>query len=133
MGINFIKAKVAKISELPNGNLMVRYEKIEEDGGVGEMEMEMVVLSLGMMPGTEVNRMLDVDVDEYGFVETPKANIDPTVTSIEGVYVAGAASNPKDIVDTIAEASATAMKVGLYLSSLYTKGHTEEAKVKEEI
>ncbi|MCG3218854.1 MAG: CoB--CoM heterodisulfide reductase iron-sulfur subunit A family protein [Candidatus Heimdallarchaeota archaeon] len=133
MGINFIKAKVAKIKELPNGNLMVRYEKMEEGGGVDEMEMEMVVLSLGMMPGTEVNRMLDIDVDEYGFVETPKANIDPTVTSMEGVYVAGAASNPKDIVDAIAEASATAMKVGLYLSSLYTKGHATEAKVKEEI
>ena len=97
------------------------------------MEMEMVVLSLGMMPATEVDRMLDIDVDEYGFVETPKANSDPTLTSVEGVYVAGAASKPQDIVDTIAEASATAMKVGIYLSSLYTKGHKAEAKVKEEI
>jgi heterodisulfide reductase subunit A len=42
----------------------------------------------------------------------------PTLTSLEGVFVAGVAAGPKDIVDTIAEAGAAAMEASNYLNVL---------------
>ena len=42
----------------------------------------------------------------------------PTRTELEGVFVAGVAAGPKDIVDTIAEAGAAAMEASIYLKSI---------------
>jgi heterodisulfide reductase subunit A len=41
--------------------------------------------------------------------------ISPTLTDMEGVFVAGAAAGPKDIVDTITEAGAAAVEAGKYM------------------
>jgi heterodisulfide reductase subunit A len=49
-----------------------------------------------------------------GFVATPMLT-SPTVTTAPGIFVAGVAAGPKDIVDTIAEAGAAAMQVSQYL------------------
>ena len=43
----------------------------------------------------------------------------PTVTDLEGVFVAGAAAGPKDIVDTIAEAGASAIEASNYLHTTF--------------
>ena len=51
MGINFVKAKVARIDESENGDLRLRVEKIEDDGSVVELDHDLVVLSVGMLPG----------------------------------------------------------------------------------
>ena len=63
--------------------------------------------------------MSGVTTDEYGFIKQEKMKYDPAATNVEGVYFAGTAAGPKDIVDTIAEAGAAAMKAGNYIN---TKG-----------
>ena len=52
MGVNFIKGKIGKITEKENGNLMLRYEDINENK-VKETEHDMVVLSVGVIPNQE--------------------------------------------------------------------------------
>jgi heterodisulfide reductase subunit A len=115
MGINFVKAKVARIDEEPNGDLRLRVEMIEEDGRVAEPVHDMVVLSVGLKPGDDPRRFVGVDLDEYGFVASPQAKLDATLTSLPGIVAAGAAIGPKDIVDSIVEASAAATKVAMRL------------------
>lgn len=53
-----------------------------------------------------------------GFLKTPHLQIDPTLSKTQGLFVAGTASGPKDIPDTVSEAGAAAMKASSYLESL---------------
>ena len=115
MGITFVKAKVARIEEQPNGDLSLRVEIIEEDGRVVEAIHDLVVLSVGLQPGDDPRRFIGVDLDPYGFVAPPNPKLDATLTSLPGVVAAGTALGPKDIVDSIMEASAAATKVATYL------------------
>jgi len=52
------------------------------------------------------------------FLKTVQPKIAPTLTDMEGIFVAGAAAGPKDIVDSIAEAGAAAMEAAKYLFAL---------------
>jgi heterodisulfide reductase subunit A len=115
MGINFVKAKVARIDEEANGDLRLRVEMIEEDGKVAEPIHDLVVLSVGLQPGDDPRRFVGVDLDQYGFVASPEPKLDATLTTLPGVVAAGTALGPKDIVDSIAEASAAATRVAVYL------------------
>jgi heterodisulfide reductase subunit A len=115
MGINFIKAKVARIEEQAGSDLRLRVEMIEEDGRVVEADHDLVVLSVGMQPGDDPRRFINVDLDLDRFIAAPDPKLDATLTSLPGVVAAGTALGPKDIVDTVVEASAAATKVAIYL------------------
>jgi heterodisulfide reductase subunit A len=60
-------------------------------------------------------------------VKTIQPKLSPTLTDMEGVFVAGAAAGPKDIVDTIAEAGAAAMEAANYLAAQQTSAKTRAA------
>jgi len=117
MGIMFVKGKVARIDEREDGTVVLRVEYLEEDGAPHEEEFDLVVLAVGIVPGWDPSGVVAVETDEYGFIASPQAKIDPTLTSQEGVFAAGTALGPKDIVDSIAEASAAAMKAAAYLGA----------------
>jgi len=119
MGIQFIKAKVARISEDASHNLTVRVELMEEDGRVEERNHDLVVLSLGMIPGCNPNEFIPVDRDADGFIRLAKPKLAPALTNQPGVFVAGTASGPKDIVDTIAKAGAAAIEAANFMHEVY--------------
>ncbi len=120
MGIEFVKGKVATISEGESGAGRVHYESQEEGGGVTSAEHDLVVLSLGMVSGWNPAGQCELSTAADGFIKTVKPKIAPTLTDVEGVFVAGAAAGPKDIVDTIAEAGAAAMEAAKYLEARST-------------
>lgn len=117
MGIEFVKAKVARIDQGEQGNVRVRYEDQEGSGGVSEREHDLTVLSLGMLPEWQPGRVCPVSVSGDAFIRTPMSKIAPAVTDMDGVFVAGVASGPKDIVDSIVEAGAAAKEVIGYLKT----------------
>jgi len=114
MGIEFVKGKVARITEDENQNPMVRVELID-DGRVVERQHDMVVLSVGMVPGDNPEAVFGVPVDEDGFIYLPDSNISPCVTSVPGIFAAGAATGPMDIVDSIVSAGAASASAAAYL------------------
>ena len=118
MGIQFVKAKVASLAAGSDGAVAVRYELQVEEGGVSVAEHDLVVLSLGMVPGWSPQRESGLLTAADGFIKTVQPKISPTLTSQTGVFVAGVAAGPKDIVDSIAEAGAAAMEASKYLVSL---------------
>jgi heterodisulfide reductase subunit A len=71
----------------------------------------MVVLSLGMAPARGARELLPLEIGEDGFIDVPYPKDAPCRTSLQHVTVAGTATGPMDIVDTIAEASAAAMEI----------------------
>ncbi len=115
MGINFVKAKVARIDEKENGDLRVRVEKIEDDGSVVEVDHDLVVLSIGMLPGDDPRRFIGVELDPFGFIASSEPKLAASLTSLPGVVAAGTALGPKDIVDSVIEASAASTAIALYL------------------
>ncbi len=122
MGIEFVKGKVARIDEAEDRNVEVRFEHIDELGQVEERTHDLVVLSLGMLPAADLRDRMPIGVSSDGFVTVPKPTIEPCRTNEPGIFVAGTAAGPKDIVDTIAEAGAAAMAVSGYLKSMETAG-----------
>jgi heterodisulfide reductase subunit A len=129
MGIEFVKAKVAKISQGENQSVQLRYENQEGDGGVLTREHDLVVLSLGMVPEWNPAGVCPVSTDTDAFIKTIRPKVAPALTDIEGVFVAGVAAGPKDIVDTIAEAGAAAMEASNYLIELkQTADHEQKTE-----
>ena len=82
-----------------------------------EDEFEMVVISAGARPPLEAEAIAlttGVKLNSFGFCDTDE--LAPVDTNVEGVYVCGMFSGPKDIPDSIAQASAAAGKVAALLS-----------------
>jgi heterodisulfide reductase subunit A len=119
MGVNFVKGKVAKVRENENGSgdLILRYEDVTK-GILKEAKHDLVILSVGVLPNKEVPRMFKnevLELDTFNFVKQTDELVSPAFTSIEGVFVAGAASGPKDIPDSILSAGCAASEVAGYL------------------
>jgi heterodisulfide reductase subunit A len=115
MGIEFVKGKVARLSEAGDQGVIVRVERIDQLGQVEERKHDLVVLSLGLRPAEDVGRLAALEKGEDGFAEVPRPKDAPCRTSQEGFFVAGTVTGPKDIVDTIVEAGAAATEASLYL------------------
>lgn len=128
MGIEFVKGKVARIQEDENQTPTVRVELIDEFGKtrVTERQHDLVVLSVGLLPGYNPQAMFGVPVAEDGFVKIPNYNIMPAETSQQGIFVTGAAAGPMDIVDSIMMAGAAASATASYLET--GNGFSKEAQ-----
>lgn len=116
MGVEFIKGKVATIDPGENGGVKLHYEAQGNGGGVKAAEHDLVILSLGMVAGWNPENVCNLSTGNDAFIKTIQPKIAPTLTDMEGVFVAGVAAGPKDIVDTIVEAGAAAMEASNYLT-----------------
>ena len=105
-----------------NGTVKLHYEAQEDGGGLRIADHDLVVLSLGMIPEWNPGSVCSVSTASDAFIKTIKPRIAPTLTDMEGVFVAGVAAGPKDIVDTIVEADAAAMEASKYMVSLNRTG-----------
>jgi heterodisulfide reductase subunit A len=118
MGVNFVKGKIGKITEKENGNLILRYEDINESV-VKESEHDMVILSVGVMPNPDNGGFFgegELKLDPFSFVHQTDLLGSPSETSIRGVFVAGTASGPMDIPDSILSAGAASSEAISYLN-----------------
>ncbi len=116
-GITYIKSSPSSIVSNSNGGLTIRYED-PSTCKPSQLAVDMVVLSCAMVPskGTrELAEALGVEVDTDGFFKIQDPLIDPTASTREGVFVCGCASGPKDIPDSVAQASAAAARALSYL------------------
>ncbi|NLI00894.1 MAG: CoB--CoM heterodisulfide reductase iron-sulfur subunit A family protein [Chthonomonadales bacterium] len=117
MGINFVKAKVARIREDEDHNLLLRIERQDTGEGPEEVQHDLVVLSLGMVPAWKPtpDGMIPLQADGDGFLRLPQSPLWPNLTTMDGVFAAGVATGPKDIVDAITDAGAAAMAAANYV------------------
>jgi len=124
MGVEFTKGKVAKITEKENGNLVLRYEDINGGGKVKETEHDMVVLSVGILPNQGIAELFtnnELALDPYNYIGQSDFLASPAQTSIEGVFVAGVASGPMDIPDSILSGGSASSDAANYIRHLTKK------------
>ena len=111
MGVQFIRGRVAEVVEDPiTKNIIVRAEDTLT-GRMIELEFDLVVLSVGLVPsaGTEkLAKILKIATGPDGFFLEAHPKYRPVDTLREGIFICGCAQGPKDIADTVAQASAAA-------------------------
>lgn len=120
-GVRYIRSMVSVVKDIPGThNLRLSYVTFAADGKPipHEEEFDLVVLSVGLKPNAATVEMADrlgIDLNEYGFAEAPHYH--PTESSRPGIYIAGAFSEPKDIPETVIEASCAAAQASALLAS----------------
>jgi heterodisulfide reductase subunit A-like polyferredoxin len=129
-GVQYIRCRLSDIKEEPKSrNLLVRYANPYDDtNDVIDEEFDLVVLSVGMEIPDSVKLLgqnLGIELDEYGFCHTTL--FDPLQSSREGIYVAGPFREPKDIPETVIEASGAAASAARLLApSRFSLAKTQE-------
>ncbi|KAF1085387.1 putative glutamate synthase subunit beta [Sporotomaculum syntrophicum] len=115
--VRYIKSMISSVKELPKTkDLRVRYRTPE---GMMEEDFEMLVLSVGLKPTQEavdLAKILGVELNEYNFCQLKE--LSGVKTSKEGIYVAGVFSGPKDIPETVMQASAAAGDTAAFLAAV---------------
>jgi len=127
-GVNFVRGKVAEVTdqalnEEEEGRLVV----CVEDTLLGKMlriPVDMVILCVALQPRAdveEVARVFSLSRSADGFFLERHPKLDPVATMIEGTFVVGCCQGPKDIPDTVAQASAAAARA----LAMISKGKVE--------
>jgi len=115
-GVRFVRSRVYGVDEVNGtGNLAIKYTT--EDGKVTTEEFDLVVLSVGFQPSHEainLAKKIGIQLNKYGFCNT--ASFSPVETSKPGIFVCGAFSGPKDIPETVMQASGAAAKSATLLA-----------------
>jgi heterodisulfide reductase subunit A len=109
----YVRGKVSKIFRNSSGNLVV-WGADTLLGKQVEIECDMVVLSTAMVPSegiTELLSKLKIGSDEHNFLHEAHPKLRPVESVSAGFFLAGAGQAPKDVPETVAQASAAASKV----------------------
>ncbi|UCD21886.1 MAG: CoB--CoM heterodisulfide reductase iron-sulfur subunit A family protein [Chloroflexota bacterium] len=127
-GVNFVRGKASEvtdraINEDEEGKLIVCGEDTLLCKTI-RVPVDMVVLATALEPrsdAAEVGKLLTISRSADGFFLERHPKLDPVATMTEGVFIAGCCQGPKDIPDTVAQASAAATRV----LALISKGRVE--------
>jgi heterodisulfide reductase subunit A len=109
-GVHYVRGKVAEITEDQEKNPVLWYEDTEIRK-VERLTVDMVVLATAAIPSAGVRglaKILGIELDQRGFVKTGfPATVD---TSVPGIYSCGFCRGPADIPESVAQASAAAVR-----------------------
>jgi len=112
-GVRYIRARPYDVFEdNKSKNLTVRYENLDT-GEIEEEEVELLVLSTGLIPSERNKRLakaLKIELDDLGFFKEKDPLNAPLESSVEGIYLCGGATGPIDISESVIQASAASMK-----------------------
>jgi len=139
-GVNFIRGKVAQVTDQAindeeKGKLVV----VCEDTLLGAMirvPADMVVLCTALEPRADagdVARLFNINRSSDGFFLERHPKLDPVATMNDGMFVVGCCQGPKDIPDTVAQASAAAARVLAMISKGTVEIEAATAFVDEEV
>jgi heterodisulfide reductase subunit A2 len=142
-GVHFLRGKVAEVTDMPadsgdpedKGRLTV----VAEDTlgrMVRRIPVDMVILSVGLEPADgsrDVARMAGVSSDRDGWFNERHIKLAPVSTATTGVFLAGCCQGPKDIPDTVAQASAAAGEAVALLSKGWVSTLAEISRIEPDL
>jgi len=115
-GVVLKRSRVYTMEEDPEGRIVVSYE--DEEGAFRKETFDLAVLSVGLEPGrdfAELAGRMDIELNEHGFFKTDP--LQPLDTTRPGILACGASSGPKDIPETVVQASGAAARAGMLLGN----------------
>jgi heterodisulfide reductase subunit A len=107
-GVVYRRCRIPRVEQdRKTKNLTIRY--VDEKGVLQKETYDMVVLSVGLQPCKEIvtlSEVLDINLNQYGFIQTdPYLQVE---TTRKGIYASGTVTEPKDIPESVTQASAAA-------------------------
>jgi heterodisulfide reductase subunit A-like polyferredoxin len=114
-GVRFIRSRIHSIDLEANDDLRISYAA--ENGEIKEERFDMVVLSVGLAPNKDVVQLAEkmgIELNAHQFAQTN--SFAPVSTNKKGVYLCGVFQAPKDIPQSVMEASAAAAASGQILA-----------------
>ncbi len=115
-GVRYVRARPYEVFEEPESkNLTLQYEDLET-GQLLKKEVELLVLSTGIIPNTRNKKLakaLKIELDHLGFFKEKDPLISPLETNVDGIYLCGGSMGPIDIAESVVQACAAAMKAVL--------------------
>jgi heterodisulfide reductase subunit A2 len=132
-GAKYYRGRVSKVSE-ENGKLLVRGADTLAGVPVA-IEADLVVLASAMRPADGIEALaqkLNIGYDEHGFLLESHPKLRPVETNTAGVFVCGACQAPKDIPESVAQASAAASKVAVTFAASELTREPEVAQINEQ-
>ncbi len=113
INVDFVRGRPAEIIEdMDTNDIYVRVGDIRR-GEMKEIKSDLVILSTTAVPNKNNKKLaeiLDIELDDDGFFKERHINALPIDSSKPGIYIAGCALGPKDIPDSVADASAAAAR-----------------------
>ena len=125
-GVLLKRSRVYSVEENAEGQVIITYE--DEEGKFNHESFDMAVLSVGLEAGDDFPMLaekLQIELNSQRFFKT--YTFAPLDTSRPGIYACGAASGPKDIPETVVQASGAAARAGMLIGE--SRGTLTEAKV----
>lgn len=116
-GAKYLRGRVSKVYQ--KGDKLVVLGEDTLLGQQVEVEADLVVLATAMVPSKgyeEISQRVGFGYDKDGFFSEAHPKLRPVETNTGGVFVAGACQGPKDVPDTVSQASAAAVKAVALLS-----------------
>ncbi len=133
-GIIYRRGNVAEVYK-KGDNLVVKAEDTLM-GQLVEVEADLVVLAVGLVPSTsssEISNILKLSQSADRFFLEAHPKLRPVDTASDGIFLAGCCQGPKDIPDTVAQASGAAAKASIPLSQGKVKTEVQVAQVEENL
>ena len=127
-GIRYVKGHPGRIEEdQKTGDLVIRYEDAM-DGKMKEITIDLVILCPALIPRRDNERLaeiLKVDLDEYAFFKAKDPLLTPIDTNFPGVFICGYCQGPKDVPESVAQASGAAARAAEIIALTTSKGGVE--------
>lgn len=111
-GVNYLRGIPGSVTELPDKSLRIAVENTAT-GAVETMDLDMLVLALGVKPSKSTRKlqeMLGLQLTPDGFFLEAHPKLQPVDAATRGVFYAGCAEAPKDVKDSVTQASAAAAR-----------------------
>jgi heterodisulfide reductase subunit A len=119
-GVTYLRSRAARIYP-QDGQLIVQAADTLNGGERMDIKADMVVLATAATPQADVRMLaqkLGIGYDTDGWLSEAHPKLRPVETNTAGIFLAGACQGPKDIPETVAQASAAAAKVlGLFAAA----------------
>ncbi len=121
-GVKYVNGRPSVILENPDTkDLLIRYQNII-DGELEELEADLVILCPALTPREEnlvLAEFLNLGLDEHNFFQTKDPLLNSVQTNVPGVFVCGYCQAPKDISESVTQASAAAARVAEVVASTH--------------
>jgi heterodisulfide reductase subunit A len=119
--VKYLKAHPGGITEDPaTKSLQIHYEDMKT-GEMKTLDADMVVLCPALIPKSENKKLAEtmgLELDEFGFFKAKNLLTAPVDTNIAGIYICGYCQSPKDIPESVAQASGAAARAAETTASL---------------
>jgi heterodisulfide reductase subunit A2 len=135
LGVHYLRGLPGNIEELPDHSMRVAIENTVT-GRLEFFDLEMLVLALGMKPAKSTRRlqeMLGLQLSPDGFFLEAHPKLQPVDAASRGIFYAGCAESPKDIKESVTQASAAAVRAIrlMHKGEIYTEPITSEIDPKK--